>query len=163
MRPLFLLCILLTASVAGAQDPCSTALSMPCDTMNLNFNIGTGGWNSPPTVCGAPFVSCSASLFEITLASTSTLSVDIAFPGSFGVPHLYLLQDCAGLACVADTPVSGDMVWDTCLPAGTYYLVVNEPTCLFYSFTLGVSCEPCGDPVSEEAASEWGTLKTLYR
>jgi len=160
---LVLVLSLLITSAAAAQGPCDTTLEMPCGVFNVNFGIGTGGWNAPATVCGEPWFSCSASIFEVTLTTTSTLSANISFPGGFGMPHMYLLGDCAGVECIADTPVTGDMSWGNCLLPGTYYVVINEPTCLFYTFNFDVTCEPCSDPVDAEAGMVWGTLKTLYR
>ena len=163
MRHVLLLVLVLTAAVASAQDPCATAIPLPCDTQNLSFPIGAGGWTVPASVCGGPVISCSASLFEITLTTTSNLSVDLAFPGGLGAPQLFLLQDCAGINCITSTNVTGDMTWTNCLPPGTYYLVLNEQTCLFYNFTIGLTCDPCSDPVSAEDVSDWGALKSLYR
>jgi len=152
---------LLAAAAALAQGPCDNAITRSCDGIFIHYDISTTGWDAPATVCGEPWISCSETVFEITLPSPATLTADIAFPGGSGAPFMTLLEDCAGDVCVNQTAVSGDMSWSNCLPAGTYYLVISDQTCLFYQFALMLTCTPC-DPVATGPRT-WGALKSLFR
>lgn len=154
--------MLIAAAASLAQGPCDTAINRPCDGMFIRYDVGTGGWNAPATVCGEPWVSCNATIFEVTVTAPTTVTAHVAFPGGSGTPTLTLLENCEGTMCVDQVDVSGDMSWSHCLPAGTYYLVYNEPTCLFYQFDFMVTCQPCDDPVAT-GPETWGALKALYR
>lgn len=162
MRIVIVLALILTAAVAVAQDPCATAVPLVCGDAPVLYNVGHGGWLTPASACGDPLISCSATLFEVTLTAPTELTLNLSFPGSSGIPTLYVFEDCAGASCVDSFPATGGGSWSVCLPAGTFYVVMNEPTCLFYSYEIQATCQPCSDPVANEGMG-WGSVKALFR
>ncbi len=159
MRHLF--AFLLVLALAGTAAACNPYV-ITCDGPTTTYGMNASAWTPPATLCGDSFLACHNVLFEVTLTATSTLTANIAFPGAHPATQMTLLADCLGNECIAATDVAGAMSWSNCLPPGTYYLVVSDPTCLFYTFDFSVTCAPCSDPVAAEAL-EWGSVKTLYR
>jgi hypothetical protein len=71
-------------------------------------------------------------------------------------------QDAGGSAnAFAMSSILTNPSVSTCLPVGTYGILVSTPVRALLPFEVSVTCAPC-TPVGDEAQA-WGGIKSLYR
>lgn len=77
---------------------------------------------------------------------------------------LSLLATCDINDCISHiAPLGTNAIMDVCLPAGTYYILVNDMTDLFYSYFLTLSTTTCTEPVVAIEQTNWTSVRAIYR
>lgn len=161
-----ILIIILTAGTALAQLDCTGAIVLPANGIPYIFNIGSSSAGSaiPGTViCGGTEWTNAVDVFTFTLAGSEEIHLDFTANNS-GAASLSLLASCDVNDCITSVaPLGTNASMDVCLPAGTYYLLMNDMTDLFYSYFLTLTTTPCTEPVVANEQKNWGSVRALYR
>lgn len=88
-------------------------------------------------------------VFALTLAATS--NVDIVMDTSGGDLDLVLLGSCDENDCIAGSAsIEHEEIHVKCLPAGTYYVVVDGYAGTIDNFTISMNCTTCSEPAGNE-------------
>jgi len=161
-----LLMLLLTAGASLAQLDCTGAVVLPADGISYIFNIGgSGGGSSIPgtVICGSTEWTNEVDVFTFTLAGSEEIHLDFTASHS-GAASLSLLAACDENDCITHiAPLGTNAIMDVCLPAGIYYILVNDMTDLFYSYFLTLSTTICTDPVVANDQKNWDSVRAIYR
>jgi len=102
-------------------------------------------------------------VFTFTLNGTEEIHLDFAASHT-GAASLSLLASCDESNCITyiqPLGASGNM--NVCLPAGTYYLLMNDMTDLYYVYSLTLSTDSCTEPVVANDVMDWGLVRAYYR
>ncbi|MBK8231661.1 MAG: hypothetical protein IPK72_13995 [Candidatus Eisenbacteria bacterium] len=128
---------------------CTDAIAAGCGftyTGDTSFGVNNAtAYNCHPFVEDGPEV-----VFVFTLGATSNVAIQMVPPADQDL-DLHLLASCEEADCIGySAGTSVENIAADCLPAGTYYIVVDGYAGSAGQFDLSVSCTDCAGPVDNE-------------
>ena len=153
--------------IAGGALDCTGATSMTCgDVVN---GVGGAGGNVDNTYgcTGLSYAGCQEVVYEVCIASTGDLIVDMTYAHDSSTQDLdlFLLGSCNEADCLdSSTGTSGVEQVSAVVAAGTYYVVVDGwgGRCDGSGHTVSVTCDAPCTPVPVDAET-WSKIKADYR